>query len=144
MHVIYALKQRMEDFIFFAPLVHFHASQIGFTPVVKRINVLDIREVYKYSRPSLQKADGILFLIQAITLFSHAIAQPIEMLHNMSSLALMKCLNQIFKYNCIDVRVIRGTIECQVQGKFCRLLITSSSNRAWRSLITVTKQSCGI
>ena len=29
------------------PVVHFHASQVGYTPVVKRSNVLHIRKVEK-------------------------------------------------------------------------------------------------
>ena len=58
------------------PVVHFHASQVDYTPVVKINNVLNIRMLrIKYSRTSLYKADGILlFLVEAITLFSHATA----------------------------------------------------------------------
>ena len=41
-HVIYALKQRMEDDF---PVVHFHASQVDYTPVVKINNVLNIRKL---------------------------------------------------------------------------------------------------
>ena len=43
-HVIYALKLQMEDAF---PVVHFHASQLGYTPVVNLSNVLNIRKVEK-------------------------------------------------------------------------------------------------
>ena len=36
--------KRMEDAF---PVVHFHASQVGYTPAVKRSNVLNIRNVEK-------------------------------------------------------------------------------------------------
>ena len=41
---INALKQRMEDAF---PVVHFHASQVGYTPVVNISNLLNIRKVEK-------------------------------------------------------------------------------------------------
>ena len=54
-------------------MVYFHASQVGYTPVVKRSNVLNIRKLKnKYSRPSLQNADGIcFFLLAAITCIAY-------------------------------------------------------------------------
>jgi hypothetical protein len=42
--VISALKLQMEDAF---PVVNFHASQVGYTPVVKISNVLNIRKVEK-------------------------------------------------------------------------------------------------
>ena len=43
-HVISALKWRMEDVF---TVVDFQASQVGYTPVVKISNVLNIRKVEK-------------------------------------------------------------------------------------------------
>ena len=43
-HVIYALKQRMKDAFL---VVHFLASQVGYTPVVKQRNDLNIRKADK-------------------------------------------------------------------------------------------------
>ena len=70
----------------------------------------------KYSRPSLQKVDGIIpFLIEAITVFSRNCTAYSKVVQH-ELMCSHEVFDLIFDYVCIDVGVIRGTIESGALG----------------------------